>query len=169
MKKYFALINILILVGCSPVKDFTSFSKYLYKVQKSKKECGSYPKITYKQRNKLIKEVDFIDYKHDTIYLLEAYYMETSTFYEAIWTKKGKIEYKFQANNIEYKKENNYFIKRLYPLIENWDIPAIKAEDANSNILGGGMMLGARVVIKDGKIIAQCISFNEFFDIQKDN
>lgn len=168
MKKHLFTLVILAMIGCSPIKDFKSFSKQLYKQQKRVKECGIYPKISYNLRNQLTARLDFINYNQDTIFLLESYDIETGIFNNAIWTDKGKIEYESFSGNITVS-DNNYFIERLYQMIECWDSTTIRQEEEkSSNMLGREMMFGARIVINKGELDIQCIRFNEFFDLQKD-
>lgn len=93
--------------------------------------------------------------------------MSEGVFYEAIWTDKGKVEFKW--NNLDYEIGSDYFIKRLYMLIENWDVATIKNEEKDhGNISDGGSMIGARLIIENGVMRMDCITFQEFFDISKD-
>lgn len=155
-------------VGCGSVKNFTTFSKRIYKVQKGKKECGVYPKLSFESRKKLFDQIDFIEYSNDTVYSLESYYLETCEYYNAIWTKDGIVEYKVYQNELEYGE--SFFVSRLYRMIEEWDLPAIrKAEKKSKEMLGGAMMTGARIIVDEGKFKMDCVQFNEFFNIGLDN
>ncbi len=157
----------LFFMGCSSGKNFTTFSKQIYKAQKGKKKCGVSPKLSFESRKKLADTIDFIDYSNDTVYCLESYYIETGEYYGAIWTKKGTVEFKVHLNNLEYGQ--NFFIKRLYKMIENWDLPALrKAERESDGMFGGGVMSGAKVIIDQGDFRMDCVQFDEFFNLQLD-
>lgn len=166
MKNSIYCILVLGLYACSSIHDFPSLSKSLYKTQK-KENCGIYPKLLDKHSQFLAKKIDFINYENDTIYFLESFDITTSVFYRAIWTSKGKIEYKSQGNNIlEYGE--GYFINRLYGLIEKWDTTTIRYEENRISINDASMMFGMRVFISNRQPNAECINFKEFFDILKD-
>lgn len=146
--------------------DYPSFSKHLYKLQKSE-NCGFYPKDEYKQRDKVMDKLGFINYLSDTVYILKSFIPSEGLFYEAIWTDRGKLEFKW--NNLQYEIGSEYFINRLYPMIENWDIATIKKEEKeHGGILGGASMMGTRLIIENGVMSMDCIAFQEFFDISKD-
>jgi len=166
MKTIIYIILILRLYACSSIHDFPSLSKSLYRTQ-TKQNCGIYPKLIDTHSQFLADRIDFINYENDTIYFLESFDITTSVFYRAIWTSKGKIEYKSQGNNIlEYGE--GYFINRLYGLIEKWDTTTIRYEENRISINGASMMFGMRVFISNSHPIAECVNFKEFFDIQKD-
>lgn len=170
MKTHIAILILLISGACASMKkitDFTTFSETLYKLQKTKKGCSFYPEKSFENRNKLGDKFNFINYKADTVYLLEAYSIETGILYNAIWTRNGKVEYKAQAFKVEI--DSSLFIKRLYKMIENWDIETIRKEDKeHGNLFGGLMMIGSKMVLYEGDAKLDCITFKEFFDLQKD-
>ncbi|WP_437922099.1 hypothetical protein [Sphingobacterium sp. LRF_L2] len=168
MKNVVLFFVSLFLIGCGSVTDFTTFSKRIYKVQNGKKECGVHPKLSFESRKKLLDRIDFINYSNDTVYYLESYAVETGEYYNAIWTEKGIVEFKVYQNNLEYGK--NFFVQRLYKMIEEWDLSAIrKAEKESEGMLGSAMMTGAIIVIDKGNFKLDCIQFNEFFNIGLDN
>jgi len=170
MKSYIVILILLISGACVSMKkitDFTTFSETLYKLQKTKKGCSFYPEKSFENRNKLGDKFKFINYKADTVYLLEAFSIETGTLYNAIWTRKGKVEYKSQASKVEI--DSSLFIKRLYKMIENWDIEAIRKEEKeHGNLSDGLMMIGSKMILHEGDAKLECITFKEFFDLQKD-
>lgn len=168
MRYCFALIWI-VLVACSSIKsivDFESFSKQLEKEQKRRK-CSFYPDMAYAAREQLKGKFDFIDYKLDTIYVLESINPESGSLYQSVWTNQGKLEYKIQGGDVEIVRSP--FIKRLYPMIEQWDISGIRAEEkTHGQLLDGSQMIGTRIVLNNGKFIIECFKFKEFFDMKKD-
>lgn len=169
MKKTLLLIIItIIIISCSTINDSASFSTSLYRLQEKGKQCGINPKLSLSQRNEVLKKLNFINYGNDTVYYIESYYIETGTTYSAIWTNNGKIEYKGQGKTVEIG--NDFFIKRLYTLIEKWDTATIKIEEKKSiNMLGRGTIVGAKILLEKDKVNIQCVKFLEFFDVQKDN
>lgn len=158
------------MFSCSSTKqmvtDYPLFSKNFFLLQK-KERCGFAPEDAYKQRKKIRDKILFIDYSSDTIYILKSFVMSEGAFYEAIWTDKGRLEFKW--NNLNYEIGSNYFIKRLYKLIENWDIETIKQEEKDhGDISDGSPIMGVRLIIENGIMRMDCIAFQEFFDVSKD-
>ncbi|RKO70756.1 hypothetical protein D7322_15925 [Sphingobacterium puteale] len=167
MKNFVLFFISFVFIGCSSIKNFNTFSKQIYKAQKVEKDCGVYPKLSFESRKKVIDRIDFINYSNDTVYCLESYYTETGEYYSAIWTKKGTVEFKVYQNNLEYGQK--FFIKRLYKMIEEWDLPTIqKAEKESGGMLGGAMMMGAIITLDNGNFKMDCIQFKEFFNIGLD-
>lgn len=167
-KSLLAVITTFITFSCSTMNDSVSFSKYLYKIQKKEKECSIYPKLSLKQRNEVVEKINFINYHSDTVYYLESFYFETGTTYSAIWTNNGKIEYKGDGKTVEIG--DDFFIKRLYPMIEKWDTITIRSEEKKSiNRIETGTIVGTRIILEREKVNMQCIKFFEFFDVEKDN
>lgn len=58
---------------------------------------------------------------------------------------------------------------RVHKLIEEWDIASIRNEETeHGGLLGGASMRGIRVIIEQDEIRMDCIAFQEFFDMSKD-
>ncbi len=116
----------------------------------------------------LFESLDFISYQKDTIYMLESYDLETATFYFSVWNKKNKKE--FYSQGIELLESENFFVERLYSMIENWDVVGIRQAEKQMSepMLGGSVITGIRIVTTGKKIQVKCIHFKEFFDVGKD-
>lgn len=171
MKNLFVAIILALemMAGCSSAQnvwDYSSFSKRLYKLQRNE-NCGFSPKDEYKQRNKVKDQLTFINFSSDTVYVIKSFVLSEGCFYEAIWTNKEKLEFKW--NNLQFEIGSEFFIRRLYPMVEKWDIAKIKEEEnKNGGILDGASMMGMRLIIENGVMRMDCIAFQEFFDKIKD-
>lgn len=157
------------MLACSSMKqlpmDSFSFLKELYKLQK-KEKCGSYPKIEYEQRNKVNEEFDFINYSTDTVYFLQSLDIQNGRIFESVWNSKKMISYVIQGSEIEIVPNDPL---RVHELIGEWDIASIRKEEKeHGGLLGGASMRGMRVILEQGEIQMDCIAFQEFFDMLKD-
>lgn len=167
MKKYLFVINFafcIILCSCSTTMDFESMLKKSNSLKE--KRCGT-NSGTYKHWIELKDKINFIDFSHDTIYLLESYSIYSGTFYGALWTNTGRIDYESHSNRLEISK-HRLFIKRLDTMIENWDTTAIRNEEHKVDIHEGSPILGTRIILENRNIRLDCILFDEFFDPGKD-
>lgn len=159
----------IVVMACSSIKTITGFDSFSEKVQneQKKKKCGFYPDMTYKGREQLRDKFDFINYARDTVYILESINPESGSLYQSVWTHKNRLEYKVQESKVEIVPSP--FIKRMYAMIESWDVLGIqKEEKEHGQLLGGSQMIGTRIILDNGKFTMECFSFKEFFDLKKD-
>jgi hypothetical protein len=169
MKNLALIIGLINMLACSSMKqlpmDNSSFLKGLYKLQ-TKRKCGSYPKIEYEQRSKINEEFDFIDYSADTVFILQSLDIQYSRIYESVWNNNKMISYVIHGSEIEIVPNDPL---RVHKLIEEWDIASIRNEESeHGGLLGGASMRGIRVIIEQDEIRMDCIAFQEFFDMSKD-
>ena len=155
-------------MSCSP-KGFLTISKQIELRCESKDNTWSGVSF-HSLRTKLHNEgkLNFINIDLDTLYLLESYEIENGTYIGRIWNAKSSINYAYTKNNFSYNSTKLY-TEYTVNLIQKWDTLRIRKEETeNANSLHEKYINGARIFISKGNAQIECITFKEFFNLERD-
>ncbi|MDR1881487.1 MAG: hypothetical protein LBR26_01740 [Prevotella sp.] len=165
MKLYlFYSILVFIVAGCST-------QKYGYnpKIYAKIYDCH---KVDMKLLNKYREQVnhlDMFDYpkQNDTIYILEMNGIQGNYLFTA-WNKSDTISYTNESGKLASTK-NRLFTKYMTRLVSEWNLSEIKKEEeTNSNLLPSETIYATKIVFTKGKYYIDCVSFKDFFNLQRD-
>lgn len=74
------------------------------------------------------KKASFLKRNLDTVFICEAYSMETGVYYGTLFNNEGKINYEFHKGNFK-SMESSFFSDRTLSLISKWDTLQIRQEE----------------------------------------
>lgn len=144
--------------------------KEIAKLQKNKKDELGIGK-RFNQTRKMLNESDslsFINQRVDTVFLLEMYDMETGISYGSIWNKCKTQNYTYYYGGALEFKPDNLFTKYIKKLVSVWDIDSIRKEDIDGNKPISPSRIHATRIIIGKKNRIDMISFDEFFNFERD-
>jgi len=142
-----ALLILTIAVGCSRKTSFPSLSKRLYAKNGGANDRSIFKlsKGKYEARRKFYRAHagSFLKGEIDTLFIMEAYYMEEGLFHGTIWTKSDTGSYRYSRNKLEAKKET-FFTDYQLKLVGKWDTVQIRKEDnATTPVFDGAISANA--------------------------
>lgn len=169
MKSILFIAVSVVIFSCT-TKGFISISKQVEKKcvgEKGKWKGESFHNL----RTKLYSEgkLNFINSDFDTLYLLEAYEIESGTYSGRIWNRKGALNYTCNKNIFSFDQQK-LFTAYTIQLVQTWDTTAIRIEEKiNATSLPEKYINGTRVFIINTKTQIECIKFKEFFELERDH
>ncbi|GAB6010277.1 hypothetical protein [Dysgonomonas reticulitermitis] len=84
------------------------------------------------------------------------------------WNKVDTISYTNETGSFELTSKL-LFTKKMMQLVSDWDIKRIKEEEnLNSNLLPNETIYATRIVFSNKKYKIDCISFKDFFNLERD-
>lgn len=144
--------------------------KEISKIQQTKKDELGVGK-RFATTRKMLNESDslfFINQKTDTVFLLEMYDMETGISYGCIWNKCKSQNYTYYHGGILEFKTDNLFTKYTRKLVSAWNINEIRKEEKNNpGFISRKTICATRIIIGE-KSKVDMISFEEFFNFERD-
>lgn len=165
MKSYlFYALHIFILLGCGTQKHV--YNSKIYEVMYV---CQGDQDIIGKSLNLYRKQLDYLNKfeyssKNDTVYILEMCGVQGNVLV-TIWNKNKTLSYTNEQGSFESKNEA-LFTKYMMTLVSEWNIPEIRKEESNSNILPSELIYATKVVFNKGRYCIDCICFKDFFSIK---
>jgi len=169
------LLAIIIFSGCSSKMTFPLLSERIYKKNGGLNDKSTFKLSSYdrdaRMKAYLMDSTSFLKGNlKDTLYLLEGYNMEISTFYGKIWNRNHEINYSYSKGTITLQKQS-VFTDYQVKLITNWDTVQIRKEEKdNGNWLDNNLLLNAFRCYKNGsnwKIDE--VYFKDFFNSKRDS
>ena len=158
---------ILGLHSCSS-QSFPQLSKQL---EKSCARVSNSKIMTFHDiRMKLYEsgKLDFINYKQDTLFILESYDIQDGSCRGRLWNRKGHIQYNYYPKSGFNFNEDKMFTKYTIELVQRWDTVSIREEERlYSNITPIYFIYSSRVIFSDLPRI-DCLKFKEFFNSKRD-
>lgn len=168
MKNYlFFAMLIFTLLGCGTQKHVHNS-----KIYKDMYVCQEDQDIIGKSLNLYRKQLDYlnkVEYssKNDTVYVLEMCGVQGNVLI-TIWNKNETLSYTNEQGFFE-SKNDALFTKYMMKLVSEWNISEIrKEEEINSKILPSELIYATRILFNKGKYQIDCISFKDFFNLERD-
>jgi len=166
----FRLILILSVVfifySCSNQKFIVISKKIENKCEKNKSWKGE---TFHDLRSKLYKEgkFDSILSKLDTLYILETYDIESGQYVCEMWNEQDTINFTYNNKQFNFD-QNKYFTRYTIELTQRWDTTTIREEEKGNANLIPEMWIKAIRVTASKAIKIDCISFRQFFSLDRD-
>lgn len=164
----FILLTLPLEFNCSK-KAFSKISREI-SMQQKKTRIRSGVKDYYHEIRMKLWETGKLDFccKADTFFLLESYDIENGNFYCQIWNTKNKVTYTYNRGNFVFDSIGVYS-RYTIEIIQAWDINAIRYEEkTNSRFTNPLTINGSRVTNSGGDIKVDCITFKQFFLLERD-
>lgn len=167
MKNYlFYVVFVFIILGCGTQKSALHSNMYkdMYTCQGSQNFVG-------KSLNYYRTQLDYLakfEYSsnNDTIYILEECGIQGNVLI-TIWNKNNILSYTNEQGYFE-SKHKSLFSTYMMTLVSEWNIPKIKSEEANSNMLPNELIYATKIIFDKDKYHIDCIYFNDFFNLERD-
>ncbi|WP_440196672.1 hypothetical protein [Anaerocolumna jejuensis] len=121
-------------------------------------------------RTRLYNEgkLNFLESDFDTLYILENYEVETGTYISRIWNKRGGVSYVYNRNSFSSDREK-LFTDYTVQLVQAWDTATIKREASiNASTLPERYINATRLSLANAQTKIECITFKEFFELERD-
>lgn len=168
--RYFFCCVILMSLHFSCIsQSFTQLSKKLQ--QKSSKARVKPTTITFHDlRVKLFDsgKLNFVNFMEDTIYILEAYDVQSGSYHGRLWNRSGYIQYIYYYKTGFNFNEKTMFTKFTIDLIQRWDIASIREEERlYSGWTPVFLIYGSRIIFRDKPQI-DWLKFKRFFNSKRD-
>jgi hypothetical protein len=105
----------------------------------------------------------------DTLFFLETYVPEEGSFYGKIWNNhNNSMDYSYRFGQLDFNIDK-VFTDYTCKLLRKWDINAIRKEEKqNSTMFNPLLIFGSRVIKQGANYRFDCLSFNEFFLLERD-
>lgn len=161
---------LFLICGCVSSLNFSNISRKIYEKNSGDSDISTFKIGTLMNdaREKVKDEVTFLRRPiTDTLYLIEAYDIETGTVFGEVWDLHNSIKYSYFNEKLELNTP--VFTRYTHYLIEKWDTVGIqKEENINGNLSNRLLMTGTRCYKVAGSIKVDQIFFKEFFDLNRD-
>ncbi|HEY0065717.1 MAG TPA: hypothetical protein VGB46_00090 [Flavisolibacter sp.] len=157
----------LLLTSCS-AQGFIKASRQVHN-SCAKAKAGKNTETYHSVRAKLHEsgKLSFTEPGFDTLFLLEKYEIETGKYIGRIWNRGGSVSYEYSRGKFSYRE--NLFTGHTVYLVEKWDTLSIRKEETeNATIMPERRINAARVINHKGKLKIDCMSFREFFKLERD-
>jgi hypothetical protein len=178
MKDLIIIITLLIIItlsGCSSKMTFPLLSEKIYKINGGVNDKSTF-KLSSSKRDARMKayltdssSLLKVNLK-DTLYILEGFNMEISTFYGRIWNENHEVNYSYSKGTIALQKQS-VFTDYQIKLMTNWDTTQIRKEEKdNGNWLDNNLLInGIRCYKKGNNWKIDEVYFKDFFNYKRDN
>jgi hypothetical protein len=172
--KIAALLITGTFLGCSSKTTFPVLSEKIYKIKGGVNDKSTFKLSSYKRDARmkayLMDSSSFLRGNlKDTLYILEAYNLETSMFYGRIWSENHAVNYSYSIGVFTFKKQS-VFTDYQIKIVTNWDTVQIRKEERdNGNWLDNDLLISAvRCSQKGGNWKIDEVYFRDFFNSKRD-
>lgn len=143
-------------------------SDNIYQIQKSEFGDNIFIKAlkNYRMQSHWFDKLEHSN-TNDTIYILEHPGIQGNYDF-TFWNRVDTLSYTNETGSFEFINKS-LFTKKMMQLVSDWDIKGIKEEEnINSNLLPNETTYATRVVFSNKKYKIDCISFKDFFNLERD-
>lgn len=169
MKSRYLFLIVLIL--CSYQGYSQSFKKVFKLV--SATDTSDSPiliKLSHKVRLELRKtgSLSFINWRKDSLWIMESFVYEAGTLYGKIWNKKGSVCYVYKQE-LDTGDKYDHFTKFETSAVESWNEQAIRQQEQTQGIMiHGSNIYATNVAISKKKVSVRRMNFRTLFNRQRD-
>lgn len=174
--KFYLILIVIFIVSCSSQKEVSNItlSDILYKKQ-NKIAINKLAPYALKKNRDEIKWLENIEFStnNDTIFLLEAYNLNTETniltTYAELWRSSGN-KFSYERINRGAVKQTNksYFTNYMKYLIRSWNTKLLKDEEEAHAQISGFDIYATKIIFTNGKCNVECVSFVNFNNFKKE-